>query len=106
LQGFLGSPHGFVVKAIHVEPAAEPAAAIPGAPGRPGAAPGPGPNPANTPPIRRPPPLQGGVPVPPAPVAGVPLAPPRPLSPDKPNVLLKERRLKVTLLVYAIRTLK
>jgi hypothetical protein len=76
LQGFLGSRHGFVVKGIHVEPAVEPAAA----------------NPQN-PEGRRP---------------GQPRPPPnyfqRPGAADKPIVLLRERRLKVTLLVYAIRT--
>ena len=83
MQGFLSSRHGFVVKGIHVEPAVE--AIGPNAPG-------PG-NPPNSPRTR-------GQPLP----AAAPVA--RPGAGDKPNILLKERRLKVTLLVYAIRAAK
>src|SRR5687767_9581330 len=83
IQGFLNSRHGFVVKGIHVEPAVE--AAGPNVPGS-GSQP-------NSPRTR----------AQPAPVA-VPVT--RPGSTDKPNILLKERRLKVTLLVYAIRAAK
>lgn len=97
MQGLLQSPHGFVVKAVHVEPAVEAAAPAP-VPG----------------PVVRPPPVR---PAPPAPGAatGVP-PPPRAFPPaaaalvkpgaDKSVILLKERRLKVTLLVYVIKALK
>jgi hypothetical protein len=104
MQGLLQSPHGFVVKAIHVEPAVEVAAAA-----QPGQAPVQQP-PPNQPPRRYQPP-----PPPPGPGAtGAP--PPRTLPPppataakpgtDKAVVLLKERRLRVTLLVHVIKALK
>ena len=83
MQGFLSSRHGFVVKGVHVEPVVE--AVGPNAPG-------PG-NQPNRPPTR-------GQPLP----AVAPAS--RPGPGDKPNILLKERRLKVTLLVYAIRAAK
>jgi hypothetical protein len=82
MQGFLSSRHGFVVKGIHVEPAVE--AVGPNAPGAG--------NPKG--------PQTRGQPLPPVPPVS------RPAPGDKPNVLLKERRLKVTLLVYAIRAAK
>jgi hypothetical protein len=101
LQGLAASPHGFVVKAVQVEPAPEPAANV--GPGQiirqpqvrpiPAPAPAPAPGQPAAPPPRAPPP--GG------PVAGRPAA-----APDKPVVLLREKRLKVTLLIYAIRTAK
>ncbi len=114
LQGFMGSPHGFVVKAFQVEPAAEPAApALPGtnprAPGTPTTstqtpAPPP-PRPLRPSPAGAPGAAVGQVPPPPPPAlaATVPL---KTVSSDKPIILLKERRLKVTLLVYVIKTLK
>lgn len=91
LQGFLKSPHGFIVKAVHVEPAVEAPA-----PGQQGGAPNQ--------------PIRPGQP-PPRPAPGRPLPPPtappavggKSLASDKSVILLKERRLKVTLLVYAIR---
>lgn len=77
MQGFLNSRHGFVVKGIHVEPAVE---AV-------------GPNV----PVGRPPPRPVGQ------LAPVTVPAARTVGADKPIILLKERRLKVTLLVYAIR---
>ena len=108
MQGFLRSPHGFVVKSIVVEPSVE-AAVTPGAaPGTAAPTPAPG-----TQPMRRRAP--GGPPVGSG-VAGVPPPPPPPGTiPQRPaaaggsavaTTLLKERRLKVTLLVYTIRSLK
>src|SRR6266496_2154149 len=101
LQGFLASPHGFVVKAIQVEPAVEPAApALPGTSPRPG-------NPTTTQPtplqpqvrpLRPPSPgvLPGQTPPPPPPAVPTTVsAPLKPVSSDKPIILLKERRLKV-----------
>ena len=86
LQGFLQSPHGFIVKAIHVEPAAEPPSVTP-------------PGGANQPRTRQPPPQQTR-PVPPAAASSA-----KPGS-DKSVIILKERRLKVTLLVYVVRPVK
>lgn len=83
LQGLSISKNGFVVKGIHVEPAVEAPAAGPGPAGRPN-------------PVTR-------LPAQPVPATG-PAG--RPGSADKPSVLLRERRLKVTLLVYAIRAAK
>ncbi len=105
LQSLAESPHGFVVKAICVEPAAEPAAAQPGAPQPAGGTPpGQGP-PGETPRRRGPPPVQVQ-PVPrPAPT-GVVTPAAKPGSADRPVLLLKERRLKATLLIYAIKTAK
>jgi hypothetical protein len=118
IQGFLASTNGFVVKSVYVEPAVEIAAAGapgPGQPPPPNVAPDPRPRPPNRPPPQ--PPGAGGVPRPPVP--GVPGAPvpalpapfPAAVKPaaaggDRPVILLKERRLRVTLLVYAIRALK
>lgn len=103
-QGLASSPHGFIVKAIHVEPAAQAAANALG-PNQPQP---PVNNPNPNPPIRqRPPPGQ------PPPAAKLP--PPAAIAPpptaksgvgDRPVVLLKESRLKVTLLIYAIKTVK
>jgi hypothetical protein len=106
IEGLNKSPHGFLLKAMSVEPALE-------VPGGPGAPPGPGaPAGPNNPPIRR-------TEIPPrtAPIAGrpqpaqppqripgnVPTAAARPGATDRPSIFLKERRLKVTLLIYAIR---
>jgi hypothetical protein len=100
LQGLGASTHGFIVKAIHVEPAAQAAANAPG--GNPAV--GPGPPPGNPPPRRipgRPP--AGRLP---PPAAGVPPAAARAGAGDRPVVLLKESRLKVTLLIYVIKTAK
>jgi hypothetical protein len=86
LQGFLSSPHGLIVKAIQAEPAVEVAAANPaGAP----------PGPVGTVPRRQVPPAQ--IPAGVAPKAG---------AADKPVILLKERRVKVTLLIYVMRAAK
>jgi len=100
LQGLAASPHGFIVKAIHVEPMVQAAANAPGVipPG--------GANPAL-------PPVNPNVPRPrvipgqpvgrlPAPVAAATPAAARPGAADRPMILLlKESRLKVTLLIYA-----
>ena len=104
LQGLASSPYGFIVKAIHVEPAAQAAVNVPG-PNQPQA---PVNNPSPNPPIRqRPvpgqPPPTAKLP-PPAAVAPPPMA--KPGAGDRPVVLLKESRLKVTLLIYAIKTVK
>ena len=114
MQGFLASTNGFVVKSVYVEPAVEIAAPAPGLP-----PPNVAPDPARRPPNRLPPPLPGAGGVPRPPVPGVPGAPvpalpgpfPAAIKPaaaggDRPVILLKERRLRVTLLVYAIRALK
>jgi len=107
LEGFNKAPHGFIVKAIHVEPAPE-AAAGPGAPLQSGAV-GAGSfqPPQGSPPPRR---FPGTTPSPPAnpPPAsrGPGAAPSRPGAGDRPVVVLKERRLKVTLLIYAVRNAK
>jgi len=106
IEGLNKSPHGFLIKAMSVEPAVE----IPGGPGVPT---GPG-TPAipNNPPIRR-----TGIPPRATPNAGapqpaqpqqripgnVPTVAARPGATDRPSIFLKERRLKVTLLIYAIR---
>lgn len=98
LQRLAASPHGFVVKAIHVEPAAQAAANAPGVTPPGGANPQPPVTP-NAP--RRPgqPPPAGRLP---APVT----AATRPAAGDRPVLLLKESRLKVTLLIYVIKTVK
>lgn len=81
LEGLAASPHGFVVKAIHVEPAAEASTNAPAV--------GPGMNsPAR--PVR----------------TGVAAAPSARSQADRPVILLNERRLKVTLLIYAIKAVK
>ncbi len=107
MQGFISSSHGMVVKALHVEPAAE--AAGPNLPvGRPGvhSDPVPRPTPPGTP--GQPPPLARPLPgaAPPPLAASAPPLAGRSVASDRPIVLLKERRLKVTLLVYVIKTLK
>lgn len=102
LQGLGASPHGFIVKAIHVEPMALAAAAIP--PG--GANPPPPPVNPNQPrprPVPGQPPAAGRL-APPAAAAPPPAA--KPGAGDRPIVLLKESRLKVTLLIYVIKTAK
>ena len=102
LQGLGASPHGFIVKAIHVEPAAQAAS------GAPGVNPPAGPNqplPPNNPPPRRPPgPPPGAAKLPPPGAVAPP--PARPGAGDRPILLLKESRLKVTLLIYVIKTVK
>jgi hypothetical protein len=104
LQGLAESPNGFLVKAIHVEPAAE-AGAVPGTnPGSP--LPGPN-NPPPGGPVRQRPP--GGPNQPPPANRPPPTVTPtvqRGGAADKPILLLKERRLKVTLLIYAIKAVK
>ena len=104
LQGLAASPHGFVVKAMHVEPAPEPVVNVgPGRQPQPNQpAPRFQPPPAGNPPVRPPPGPVAGQPVRPPPAAAVRSAAPS----DKPIVLLREKRLKVTLLIYAIRTVK
>jgi hypothetical protein len=103
LQGLGATPHGFIVKAIHVEPVAQVAANAPGV--NP-----PGPNPPLPGPTRSPRPVPPGQPPPaaklplPAAVAPPPMA--KPGAGDRPIVLLKESRLKVTLLIYVIKTTK
>ena len=99
LQGLSASTHGFIVKAIHVEPAALAAANAPGAVQ-------PQPAGGNPPPPRpRGPPGQapGAARVAP-PAAAAPMA--KPGAGDRPILLLKESRLKVTLLIYVIKTVK
>jgi hypothetical protein len=106
LQGMASSPHGFIVKAIHVEPAAQAAANAPGV--------NPPPGPIQPqPPGSNPPNRQRTIPGQPPPAAKLPpaaaVAPPpaaKPGAGDRPIVLLKESRLKVTLLIYAIKTVK
>jgi len=104
LQGLAESPHGFLVKAIHVEPMAETGAGAGPNPGSPSSGP-------NTPPpggpIRQRPP--GGPNQPPPANRPPPTVTPavqRGGAADKPILLLKERRLKVTLLIYAIKAVK
>ena len=101
LQGFMTSPHGFVVKAIHTEPAPE--SVGPGAPGagNPQGLPSGGVAPGGLVPARRPPPA--GQPAARPGTGAVAPAGARPGVSDKPIVLLKERRLKVTLLIYVIK---
>ena len=105
LRGMAESPHGLVVEAIHVEPAAEAAANLPG-----GAPPvgGNNPPPGGPPPRLRPPGVPGQPPpgARPLPPLGTPPPTARPGTPDRPVFLLKERRLKVTLLIYAIKVVK
>lgn len=94
LEGFAASPHGFIVKALQVEPTIEsgtnsPAMTQPGGGGQL--------------PVRR---LgAGGQPVLQRPQPGAATAG-KPGSTDRPVFLLKERRLKVTLLIYAIKAVK
>lgn len=118
LQGLAASPHGFVVKAVQVEPAPEPVLNVgPGGiprqpqPQQPTTRPMPLPGPGQVPPVRPPPGGPGAVgapgtvrPIPPA--TGVPGAIRPAAAADKAVVLLREKRLKVTLLIYAIRTAK
>lgn len=96
LEALNKSPYGFLVKAVHVEP-------VPETPIVPGAIPAGG-QPSPNQPI---PPgnrgfrgmrTRGNVPVP-------PLARP-PVAGDKPVTLLKERRLRITVLIYAVRGAK
>lgn len=104
LQRLAASPHGFIVKGIHVEPMAQPAAAV-GAPGQP--LPG-QPAPVNPVQPRRPPPGQSpptGRPLPPT-VVPAPTTAPRGGAGDRPIQLLKEGRLKATVLIYVIKTAK
>jgi len=97
LEGLAASPHGFIVKAIQVEPTIESgtnslAMTQPGGVGQPTTRRlGPGGQPV---PGQRPP---SGT----APAGGLKAG-----TADKPVFLLKERRLKVTLLTYAIKAVK
>jgi hypothetical protein len=94
LEGLASSKHGFVVKAINVEPAAEmPTNAPAGFIGTPGNPPGRGAPPRQAP---------GGRP---QPAVGTPSAASR-SGTDRPVILLNERRLKVTLLIYVIKAVK
>jgi hypothetical protein len=107
LEGLNKSPYGFLVKAVHVEP-------IPEAPAGPGFVPpvgGPNNPPLPNQPQLQPRPRRGEGPgfqgVPPLRTPGnVPVPSARPAPADRPVTLLKERRLRITLLVYAIRTAK
>ena len=100
LQGLAASHHGFIVKAIHVEQAAQPAAAAPGANPPGGAS---QPLPPNTRPPRPPPGQAPGAARVAAPPAAAPAPAARAGAGDRPIVLLKENRLKVTLLIYVIK---
>jgi hypothetical protein len=101
LQGLAASPHGFIVKAIHVEQAAQPAAVAPGA--NPPVPSNPTPSPIR-PRVPGGQPAPGRVAAPPAATAPAPAT--RTASGDRPIVLLKENRLKVTLLIYVIKAVK
>jgi hypothetical protein len=102
LNGIQHSPSGFVVKAMMVEPdSSAPGALI----GNPGAAPVPVPQPGIQPPRpRRPNPLNPAPAQPVRPAGAV--APVRNAANDRPIHVLKEKRLKVTMLVYAIKPSK
>jgi hypothetical protein len=105
LQGLAASRHGFIVKAIHVEPMAQAAANVPG-----GGQPIPGQlQPAN-PNQPRPRPLPGQAPgaakLPTPAAVPVPGAARSGSASDRPIQLLKESRLKATLLIYVIKTAK
>lgn len=112
LQGLMSSPHGFVVKVIHIEPAPEAIGANPPPGGvtpvgQPSATPGT--STGGAAPVRRPPPPGQPAPGQPGPRPGGPAVSPggaRPGLSDKPVVLLKERRLKVTMLVHVIKFIK
>jgi len=106
LQQLAASPHGFIVKAVHVEPAAQVAANAPGVnpPGG-GNLPQP-PNNPNPPRQRTPPGQPPGAGRLPAPITVAPPPMVRSGSGDRPILLLKESRLKVTLLIYVIKTVK
>lgn len=97
LEGLAASPHGFIVKAVQVDPTIEsgtnsPAMNQTGVGGQP--------------PVRRP--GVGGQPAPLRPQQGVAPAgaSAKPGPADRPVFLLKERRLKVTLLIYVIKAVK
>jgi len=100
LEGFNTSPYGFLVKAVQVSPLEEAPAAAAVA----------GPIPSMNPPPQRPPLRRiegGGSPPPAAPLQpGVPPPAVKPAGSDRQAVVLKEKRLKVTLLIYALRTTK
>lgn len=109
LSSLARSPYGFLVKAVQIEPdaAAGPEMGMPGmAPAEPG---GFQPRPFRQGPPRLGP---GGRPLPvpvapvPAPLPGGGMRPPLGAASDRPVVLMKERRLRVSLLVYAIRAAK
>ena len=93
LQALAQSPHGFIVKVVHVEPTVETGTNQPSAqPIGVGAQP-PGRRPVTQlPPGTRPQPVGA--------------SPTRPGAGDKQINLLKERRLKATLLIYAIKKVK
>jgi len=99
MNGLEKSPHGFVLKALMVEPDAS----------APGASAGPqgGPGVEGAPPPRLPPrrPDRFNPQPPPRPVPNAATAV-RPVVNDKPVYVLKEKRLKVTMLVYAIKPAK
>lgn len=102
LQGLGASTHGFIVKAIHVEPMAQAAANAPGVnpPVGPNQPQPPGPNQPRPPRSPRGPAPGAGKVLPPGPAAT------KPGAGDRPILLLKESRLKVTLLIYVIKTVK
>jgi hypothetical protein len=99
LNGLERSPHGFILKAIMVEPDSSAPGAVGGFPGAvpEGGAPPPRPLPPR--PRFNQPPQVGGRPA-------VPTAGPRPPAIDRPVHVLKEKRLKVTMLVYTIKPAK
>ena len=106
------SPNGFIVEAVHVEPAAAPPGGAPGGVAPPNNPQGPNtpiqrfrPPPAGQPPPggAAPPPAGRPAPAPGTPPPGAPPVAARPGAGDRPIVLLKESRLKATLLIYAIK---
>jgi len=105
MDGFIRSPHGFVVKAVHIEPVAATGGPAPGPGGVQPLPPAPGSKPPGNPPGvgALPPPRPGAVRVPGAPAAG---GAAKPAAGDRSFVLLKEQRLKVTMLVHVIKAVK
>lgn len=91
LEELASSKHGFIVKAVTVEPAVEALTNAPPGIVRP---PGNQPNPPRQPPGGRPLPAAGNS------------SPGSRSVGDRPVILLNERRLKVTLLIYAIKAVK
>ena len=98
MNGLERSPYGFVLKAIMVEPDAS----APGFAADPGGAVGGQPQPGV---VRPPPRPRFNTAPPPRPAPGG-AAVVRPPVNDKPIHVLKEKRLKVTMLVYAIKPAK
>ena len=100
MNGLEKSPHGFVLKALMVEPDASAPGANVAPQGGPGGVEGGSPVRPQAPrPPRFPPPG-----VPPRPAANPTAV--RPVVNDKPVYVLKEKRLKVTMLVYTIKPAK